>query len=151
MNVHPDYEEFVASLNAHQVKYLIVGAHALGFHGVPRYTKDLDFWIELTRKNIQHFLKALQSFFNTDFGLSLADFNPRAVLQFGVAPIRIDVLTSVAGLSFKTAWRDRLRSKYGSKPSNYLSLNALIRAKRAAGREQDVIDLKKLLQIKKRR
>lgn len=149
MTVHPDYKEFVTSLNKNRVKYLIVGAHALGFHGIPRYTKDIDFWIDYSEKNILHFLKSLQDFFGTDFRLSKKNFKKGTILQFGREPIRIDVLTSISGITFKRAWRNRIRSKYGPKPANYLSLNDLIHTKRSAGRKQDLIDLEKLLKIKK--
>jgi len=150
MPIHPDYEEFVASLNKHKVKFLIIGAHALGFHGIPRLTKDCDFWIESSAKNITNFLSALKSFFGTNFRLTKDDFTQGAIFQFGVAPVRIDVLLSVQGLTFKTAWHNRIHSKFGTESANYLSLNDLIKAKRAAGREQDLLDVKKLLLVKKR-
>jgi len=128
-----------------------VGAHALGFHGIPRYTKDIDIWIESSEGNVNRFLKALRNFFDTDFGLSKDDFKGETILQFGIAPVRIDVLVSLPGLTFKRAWRNSIRSQYGSEPASYLSLNDLIKAKRAAGRKQDLLDVKKLLQVQKRR
>ena len=150
MIICPDYKEFVVLLNRHKVKFLIIGAHALGFHGIPRFTKDCDFWIGPSSKNILNFLSALKDFFGTDFGLSKKDFTQRAVFQFGVAPVRIDVLLSISGVRFKTAWRNRVCSGYGREPAAYLSLSDLIKAKRAAGRKQDLLDVAKLLLLKER-
>lgn len=152
MDVRQDYLEFVASLNAHQVKYLIVGAHAVGFHAIPRYSKDIDFWIESSPTNGKRFLKAVQNFFTAKIvNLSIKDLcDPKTILQFGVEPGRIDVITSMAGVAFKDAWKKRISSRYGSEPANYLSLDDLIKAKKAAGREQDIKDLKLLLKVKKR-
>ena len=148
MDIHLDYKEFVAALNQHKVKFLIVGAYAVGFHGFPRFTKDCDFWVDPSGKNAAKFLCALKNFFGTDFGLTVGDFEPGAIFQFGVAPVRIDAITSLPRLTFKTAWSNRVRSWYGSERASYLSLDDLIKAKRAAGRWQDLLDLKKLLLIK---
>ena len=149
MTVSQDYKEFVASLNAHHVKYLIVGAHAVGFHAIPRYTKDIDFWIEASKENSKRFLKVLRDFFSQDFNITINDLcDPKTILQFGVEPVRIDIITSMAGVTFKKAWENRISSNYGSEPSNYIYLDDLIKAKKAAGREQDLKDLKILVKVK---
>ena len=152
MPVCPDYEEFVASLNASNVKYLIVGGHAVGFHGAPRWTKDMDIWVEPSSKNAMRFLHAVEQFFGERFGLELDDIvQPDVVLQFGVAPIRIDVMTSIAGVEFLPCWRRRVVSSYGAQRANYISLEDLIRNKEAVGRQQDLLDVRKLLKAEARR
>lgn len=151
MPVHPDYEEFVASLNANRVKYVIVGAHAVGFYGAPRWTKDMDFWVQSTALNARRFIQTLEQFFGDHFGLEPADLTePETILQFGVAPVRIDVLTTIKGVRFETCWRKRVRARYGSQPTNYISLPHLIQAKRASDRAQDRLDVKRLMRISSR-
>ena len=96
-----DYEEFIAALNAHGVKYLVVGAHAVAFHARPRATRDLDILIEPTPANARRALTALRDFFaGADLGYTVEDLiNPRWIIQLGVAPIRIDLLSEIPGLS----------------------------------------------------
>ena len=96
----PDYEEFIACLNDHRVKYLIVGAHALAYHARPRATKDLDIFIDSTSENAQRVLTALDAFFKTEIGYKVEDLtNPGTIIQLGVAPVRIDLMTQVSGVS----------------------------------------------------
>ncbi len=148
-----DYEEFIAALNAHGVRYLVVGAHAVAFHARPRATKDLDILIEPTRANARRTLAALRDFFGgAALGYTVEDvINPRWIIQLGVAPVRIDLLSEIPGLmSFETAWKDRVDARFGSVPAHYIGLDDLIRAKEETDRAQDRADVRVLHRIKSR-
>jgi hypothetical protein len=138
-----DYEEFLASLDAHGVRYLLVGAHAVAFHARPRATKDLDVYVEPGEENAARVLAAIRDFFGgSDLGFTEEDVrNPETILQLGVAPQRIDVLSSLSVIKdFEAAWARRAYGRYGSVATQYLSLDDLIREKEAAGRHQDLAD-----------
>jgi predicted nucleotidyltransferase len=142
-----DYEEFIAALNAHGAKYLVVGAHAVAFHARPRATKDLDILIEPTPENAQKLLAALHDFFGgADLGYSVSDLiDPRWIIQLGSAPVRIDLLSEIPGCGgFDTAWEHRVEGQFGSVRTWYISLEDLISAKEAAGRAQDKADVRVL-------
>jgi hypothetical protein len=139
-----DYEEFIASLNAHDVRYLIAGSHAVAFHSRPRATKDLDVYTEPEPENAARALAAIRSFFGgAELGYRVEDLtDPTTILQLGVEPVRIDLLTSLDGIpSFAAAWARRVDASYGPVPAHYLGLQDLISAKEAAGRPQDQADL----------
>ena len=149
----PDFEEFIAALNAHGVRYLIVGAHAVAFHARPRATKDLDILIDPTAANARRTLKAIREFFGgADLGYTVDDLtDPHWISQISVAPIRIDLLAAIPGCpSFKDAWNARVEGRFGSVGANYLSLDDLIRAKEAADRHQDRADVRPLLRVRDR-
>lgn len=142
-----DFEEFLASCNAHGVKYLVVGAHAVAFHAHPRATKDLDIYVEPTPENAERLLAAIRDFFGgADLGFTVDDVTKLdTILQLGVAPVRIDLLASLAGIeSFDQAWQRRATAPYGAVETHYISLDDLIAAKRSAGRDQDRADLEHL-------
>lgn len=139
-----DYEDFIAALHAHGVRYLIVGAHAVAFHARPRATKDLDVLIEPTPANARRLLAALREFFGgADLGYSVEDvLDPQWIIQLGVAPVRIDLISAIPGFpGFKAAWKGRVDARFGRVPAHYIGLDELIRAKDAAGRPQDRADL----------
>ncbi len=149
-----DYEEFIAALNAHDVRYLIAGAHAVAFHGNPRATKDLDLYLDPESENATRALAALRAFFGgADTGYAVADLtDPTMVIQLGVAPVRIDLLTSLDGIpSFAAAWERRADSAYGPVPAHYLSLEDLLAAKQAADRPQDRADIAALTKARARK
>jgi len=149
-----DFEEFIAALNDHRVRYLICGAHAVAFHAQPRATKDLDVLIDPEPGNAGRALQAMRSFFGgADLGYSVSDFaDPQWVIQLGVAPVRIDLLTSLAGVpDFEVAWNGRVDARFGAVDAHYLGLDTLITAKEAAGREQDRADLTALRRAQGRR
>jgi hypothetical protein len=148
----PDFEEFIAALNARGVRYLVIGAYALAFHAKPRATKDLDVYVEPTRTNAKRFRAALRDFFGgSPPGYADADLlDPDSVIQLGVAPVRIDILSRVAGLeSFGAAWRRREEGPLGSVAAHYLGFDDLVRSKRAANRTQDQADLEALQRVKR--
>jgi hypothetical protein len=142
-----DYEEFIAAFNAHGVRYLVVGAHAVALHARPRATKDLDLLIEPTPVNARAVLTAIRDFFGgADLGYSEEDLlEPESILQLGVAPVRIDLISTIPGLaSFEEAWNGRVQAAFGDVPAHYIGLQHLMLAKEAAGRAQDKADLRSL-------
>lgn len=146
-----DYEEFIAALNGHEVRYLVIGAHAVAFHARPRATKDLDIFLKPTPENARRVLGALRDFFGgADLGYTVEDFtDPRWIIQLGVAPVRIDLVSDVAGCpSFEAAWRNRVEGRFGAVKAHYLGLDDLIRAKEAIGRIQDQADVRVLRRSK---
>ncbi|HEV8718248.1 MAG TPA: nucleotidyltransferase [Candidatus Binatia bacterium] len=146
-----DYEEFIAALNAHGVRYLVIGAHAVAFHARPRATKDLDVLLEPTAENARRALAALRDFFGgADLGYTVEDLlDPQWIVQLGVAPVRIDLLSEIPGFaSFAAAWRNRVDARFGAVSVHYLGLDDLLRAKEAAGRPQDRADVRVLQRAK---
>ena len=142
----PDYVEFIDSLNQHGVKYLIIGAQALAYHARPRATKDLDIFVEPTSANAKRLLKALNGFFGADTGYAVSDLiRPGTIIQLGVAPVRIDLMTQISGFSnFEDAWKNRVEAGFGPARAHFISLDDLITAKRAANRLQDRADVRVL-------
>jgi hypothetical protein len=150
MPVNRDFKDLFSAFSAADVRFLVVGAHAVIFYAVPRYTKDLDLWIEPTPENAARAWRALAEFGAPLQGVSVEDlWTPGTILQIGVEPNRIDILTEVEGLSFAEAWSDRQMSSYGSVPIGLLNLDDLMTSKRAAGRPQDRLDLEWLEKAKK--
>lgn len=142
MDVPQDFAEFGALLNANEVRYLIVGAFAFGYHVRPRATKDIDFWVEPSVDNAGRTLAAIRAFGFKTLDVTVEELaRPGLVLILGVAPKRIDVITSIAGVRFSTAWRNRGRGLLREVPVWFLGRAELIRNKRAVGRPQDLADL----------
>ena len=141
-----DYEEFIGALNDRGARYLIVGAHAVAYHARPRATKDFDILIEPTPANAKKVLAALGTFLGADLGYTVDDLiDPESFIQLGVAPVRIDLMSSLKGCSdFAAVWRSRVEASFGEIPAHYLGLDDLIRAKLAADRRQDRADIRVL-------
>ena len=146
----PDYVEFIACLNRHGAKYLIIGAQALAYHARPRATKDLDILVDPTATNARTVLAALHEFFNADTGYEIEDLTTRGnIIQLGVAPVRIDLMTAIAGIPlFDKAWNRRVKGVFGPERAHFISLEDLIRAKKAANRLQDRADVRVLQKAK---
>ena len=149
----PEYKDFVALLSYHGVRYLVVGAHAVSLYSRPRATKDLDIWVDPRPDNSERVIATIREFFGGfDFGLSVEDLtSPGRIVQLGVAPARIDILTSISTLSFDEAWESRSEDDFEGVSAMFLSLNDLIAAKEAAGRPQDLADLASLRRAKQRK
>jgi Nucleotidyltransferase of unknown function (DUF6036) len=148
MKIENDFKEFIALLNKNSVRYLIVGGYAFSFHAEPRFTKDIDFFLEHSEENAERLIKALAAFGFKDIGLSKKDFiKPGEVVQLGLPPVRIDLMTSLTGLNFAAAWKNRVTGRYGDVPAYFISKNDLIRNKRALGRKQDLSDIEKLQKL----
>ena len=145
MEIQEDFRELVALFNAHDVAYLIVGGYALAFHGAPRYTGDMDIFVRPDPKNAQHVLDALAEFGAGGLGFTIADFaNPDRVAQLGVPPVRVDIMTSISGVSWEDAFAGRVAGTYGDVPANYIGREQFILNKRAVGRKKDLADLEAL-------
>ena len=143
--MNPDFRDLFAEFNAHGVEYLVVGAHALAVHGHVRATKDLDVWIRPDSENAKRVLRALASFGAPTQGVVEADLTePGLIFQIGVAPVRIDIITSIEGVEFDEAWPARVLTRFADQPVAVLSKEHLIRNKRAVGRTQDLADIEKL-------
>lgn len=150
----PGFEEFIASLNAHRVRYLIVGGYAVGFHARPRATKDIDVLVDRSEPNARRTRAALVHFLGGSApNITVAKLrSPRTLVVLGVAPIRIDVLTNVDGItSFAAAWKRRVTGAYGRTDAHFVSLEDLMASKQAAGRPQDRADLDVLRRAAQRR
>jgi hypothetical protein len=138
----PDFKDLLSAFNAHRVEYLVVGAHALAAHGYVRATGDMDVWIRPEAANAKRVIDALREFGAPLQDLTEADLTlAGTVFQIGVAPIRIDVLTSIDGVTFDEAWVDRLTAKFVDLPVPVLSARHLIKNKRTVGRAQDLADV----------
>ena len=145
MSLSRDFVEFIKCLTKNEVDYLLVGGHALAFHGLPRFTKDIDFWIRADEKNAKKILLALSDFGFDGIGLAMDDFtSPHRVIQLGLPPNRIDLITSIDGVDFDSAFTRRIETSYENVPLLVIHIDDLIANKEACGREQDIIDLQKL-------
>lgn len=137
-----DFEELLACFNAREVKAIVVGGHALAFHGHPRFTKDLDVLVEASPGNARRILDALNDFGFGSVGLTVEDFSTAGrIVQLGVAPNRIDIMTAIDGVSFEEAWAGRAAGLFGAQRAHYLGRAEFLRNKRAAGRLQDLADI----------
>jgi hypothetical protein len=148
--VNQDYRDLFRIFNEHRVRYLIVGAYAVIYYAEPRYTKDLDLWVEPVKQNAERVWKALVAFGAPLEGVSIEDLsNPEVIYQVGVEPNRIDIMMAVPGIEFEAAWNRRVTSSYGGETICILELNDLIQAKKTTNRESDKLDLRLLEQVKK--
>ena len=140
--LNPDFKDFVASLNASGARYLVVGGYAVALHGHPRYTKDIDVWLEATPENAPRIVKALEAFGFGSLGLTQSDFLiPDQVVQLGFPPNRIDLLTSLTGVDFESCYPARVRVEIDGLPVDFIDIENLKKNKRAVGRNQDLADL----------
>ena len=145
METQPDFRELLALFNARHVEYLIIGGYALAFHGAPRFTGDLDIFVHPEAANAQRILSALEAFGFASLGLTPRDFERSdQVVQLGVPPVRIDLITSITGVSWSEAWAGRVAGRYGDVPVYYIGREQFVANKRATGRTKDVADLEVL-------
>ncbi len=141
MSLNRDFSELLSELNAGGARYLLVGGYALSFYGRPRATGDLDLWIDSTRENAETVFRVLANYGAPLEGVIPADFaKPGTVLQIGVSPNRVDILTSLSGLIFEEAWENRKPITFGDIPLFVLSETDFVRNKRSVGRAQDIVD-----------
>jgi hypothetical protein len=146
MDLAPDFDEFIASLTAHGVEFVIVGAYALAFHGAPRFTGDLDVLVRPTTENASRLLAAVRS-----SGFPVAELQPQDIvtssrmLQIGVEPIQIHVMSAISGVSWDEAWRDRAMGPCGRQVAAFLGRSTFLQNKRAAARPKDLADIDALI------
>jgi len=143
--LNQDFREFIQSLNGNHVRYLVIGGYAVALHGYPRYTKDIDIWIEMSPDNAARMVKALEQFGFGSLGLQAADFLvPDQIIQLGYPPNRIDLITTPPGVDFETCYASRVEVVIDDVTVNFIDLENLKKNKQAAGRLQDLADLQNL-------
>ena len=140
-----DFKEFLKLLNAHNVEYLLIGGYAVGFHGYPRATADMDIWTAVNPVNAERIVAALK-----EFGFDLPELSPQLflkewqIIRLGVPPVRIEIATTISGVSFNDCFAERIVDILDGVKVNLISLNHLKANKKASGRHQDLADLEKL-------
>jgi len=149
LKVEKDFEELFGLFNRHNVRYCIIGSYAVAFYAKPRYTKDIDILIESSFENSVRVVRALKAFGFESLPLSERDFRTKKkIIQLGYEPLRIDLLTSVEGRSFRRLWKNRRSGSYGKEKVHFIGLEDLVFLKKKANRLQDKIDLEMLQGIK---
>jgi hypothetical protein len=145
MEIERDFKELLELLNSHHVDYLLVGAYALAFYGAPRFTGDLDVFVKPDATNAERLMEALTDFGFGSVGLSQGDFEkPDQVVQLGMPPVRIDLITGISGVSWGEANSAGVVADLGGIPVRFISRDHLVANKRAAGRKKDLADLEAL-------
>lgn len=140
-----DFKEFVQLLIKHNVEYLIVGGYAVGIHGHPRYTGDLDIWLNPSEVNAEKILKVVNEFGFSSYKLSIDDFmSDGNVIQLGYPPLRIDLLTEIDGVQFDQCYPNKLIVEIEDMKVNFISYHDLITNKNATGRHRDLDDIENL-------
>lgn len=149
MDTLPDFEDMLALLRKHQVRYLIIGGLAFIYHAKPRYTKDMDLWIDPSPENTERANKALDEFGSPTL---IEPEDPDQIVQIGVAPNRIDLILSVPQIAFETAWQTKIEGRYGESAANWIDIVSLIRIKEAIDdprHQDDVRNLKRVQDMKR--
>lgn len=152
MILHKDFKEFIQLLEKFEVQYLIVGGYALAYHGYPRFTQDIDFWIFIQKENAIKIIQVIRAFGFASLDLNEHDFLvPENVIQLGFPPNRIDILTEIDGVSFEKAYPSRKELKLDDLSIQFIGLDELIQNKKSSGRLQDLADIEMLEKIKEER
>ena len=145
MDLPSDFKELLELFNAHKVEYLIVGGYALAFHGAPRYTGDIDLFVRPTGENAARILAALEAFGFGSIDLSREDFaSPNKVVQLGVPPVRVDLITSVSGVTWEQADDGKVQGHYAGMKVFFIGREDFLANKRATGRAKDAADIEAL-------
>jgi predicted nucleotidyltransferase len=143
--LHPDFQDFLKLLNSHKVDYLIIGGYAVGFYGYPRTTADIDIWIAINPPNAAKMVLALKEFGFDVPELSAGLFLQKGkIIRMGNAPVRIEILTTISGVSFNECYRNKTNTVVDGVQVNIINLEDLKKNKKASGREKDLDDLKNL-------
>jgi hypothetical protein len=145
IELHPDFKDFLRLLNSRGVDYLIVGGYAVGYHGYPRATGDMDIWIAVTQDNARKISKVF-----CDFGMAAGDVSENLfsekdrVIRMGYPPVRIEVITGASGVNFAECYSRRETVDIEGIPVNFISIDDLKKNKKASGRHKDLEDLEHL-------
>jgi len=145
IHLPPDFKDFLQLLNSHQVEYLLIGGYAVGYHGYPRATGDMDIWIAMRPQNAEKVVAALR-----EFGFDLPELQvemfleEKQVIRIGTPPLKIDITTSISGVSFAECYAERIVETFDGIPVNVINLNHLKTNKKASGRLKDLTDLQNL-------
>ena len=145
MEIRPHFSELLTLLEENKVEYVIVGGYAMAYHGYPRFTKDIDIFYRNSPENIKKIKTALIGFgFNED-DLPNAIFSEQGnIIQFGITPLRVDIINEIDGVNFDEVFKNSVRGKYGEIEVNFIGRIELIKNIKASGRDQDILDAKKL-------
>ncbi len=141
----PDFKEFLRLLEGNEVEYLLIGGYAVGFHGYPRATVDMDIWVATTPDNAPRVVTVLK-----EFGFDVPELSPELfltedqVIRMGMPPVRLEILTSISGVTFEECYAERVVGELDGVPVNLISLRHLKLNKRASGRNKDLNDLENL-------
>lgn len=142
MNLAPDFDEFCGLLSAHGAEYVIVGAHALAYHGAPRFTGDLDILVRPTEENGRKVLAAIADFGFPTAPLTAADFlGGTKIVEMGIVPVQIHVMSAIDGVTWDEVWQGSERGQFGARDVRFIGREAFVRNKRAAGRLKDLADI----------
>jgi hypothetical protein len=145
MEVQEDFREFLELLNAHEVQFLIVGGYALAFHGAPRFTGDIDVFVKPDNANAKRIINALADFGFSSLDLTINDFKDQnKVIQLGLPPVRIDIITSISGVTWEEADASKEPGLFGDVSVSYIGKKQFITNKRATGRKKDLADIEAL-------
>jgi predicted nucleotidyltransferase len=145
MEVQKDFREFLALLNEHEVKFIIVGGYALAYHGAPRFTGDIDVFVKPDQENAKRILNVLADFGFSSLDITIADFQNRDnVIQLGLPPVRIDLITSISGVTWEEAYASKEPGLFDDVSVSYIGKEQFIINKRATGRKKDLADLESL-------
>ena len=145
MNIQPDFEDFLKLLEGHRVEYMIVGGYAVAFHGFPRFTKDIDIFFAATDENVNRLHESLVAFgFPTESVPIDALLTPGNVIVIGVAPVRIDLVNTIEGVTFDSAKQNIVRGRYGSIEVSFIGREDLICNKKSTSRVKDKADVEEL-------
>ena len=137
-----DFREFIELLIKNKAEYLVVGGYAVGVHGHPRYTGDLDIWLNATPLNAERILQSVNEFGFSSFKLTQEDFTkPGNVIQLGYPPLRIDLLTEIDGVTFKECFRNRKEVTIDDLTVNFIGYEDLLKNKKESGRPRDIDDI----------
>jgi len=145
IHLPPDFKEFLKLLNAHQVEYLLIGGYAVGYHGYPRATADMDIWIAMDPANARKIVAVLK-----EFGFNLPDLSPELflkewqVIRLGVPPVRIEIATTISGVNFRECYAEKVLGELDGEQVKLIGLKHLKINKKASGRHQDLADLENL-------
>lgn len=142
-----DFKEFVGSLKEHGAEYMIVSGYAVGVHGYPRYTGDLDIWLNPTPENAERVMTALREFGFGGLSITLDDLTKESnIIQLGQPPLRIDLLMSIDGVAFAECYANRKEVTFDGLPMNFIGYQDLVKNKKASGRHRDLDDLENMPQ-----
>jgi hypothetical protein len=145
LSLPPDFREFLILLNDHNVEYLLIGGYAVAYHGYPRATGDMDIWVGMSEQNAQRIVLALKAFgFDVPQLSSDIFLDNRKVVRMGVPPLRIEMMTTIAGVSFAECYAARVVDFLDGIPVSLISLEHLKRNKEASGRHKDLDDVENL-------
>lgn len=152
MIINPDFKEFIQLLNENKVDYLIIGGYALAFHGYPRFTQDIDFWVWADAENAKRITKVLDEFGFTSLEMKEYDFlDEDSMIQLGFPPNRIDIINKIDGVKFRDAFSEKEVYEDDEIKINFIGLDQLIQNKKASGRLKDLADVQTLEEIRRDR